>query len=104
MYSTDKNAPPKANAGGDQVVVAPISALIINGSQSTDDLRINEWIWSRDPSSLAIGTIVQNTDKSSVLMVIILLINITDWKFIVYKKYFVISFLVDRYCARQICF
>ncbi|XP_029033013.1 dyslexia-associated protein KIAA0319 [Osmia bicornis bicornis] len=65
----NKNAPPKANAGGDQVVVAPISALIINGSQSTDDLRISEWIWTRDSSSLAIGTIIQDTDKSSVLMV-----------------------------------
>nr|XP_034182406.1 dyslexia-associated protein KIAA0319 isoform X2 [Osmia lignaria] len=65
----NKNAPPKANAGGDQVVIAPISALIINGSQSTDDLRISEWIWTRDPSSLAIGTIIQDTDKSSVLMV-----------------------------------
>ncbi|CAD1471833.1 unnamed protein product [Heterotrigona itama] len=64
----NKNAAPKANAGGDQVVVAPISALIINGSQSTDDLRISEWTWSKDPSSLAIGTIVQNSDKSPILM------------------------------------
>ncbi|XP_076160775.1 dyslexia-associated protein KIAA0319 isoform X2 [Ptiloglossa arizonensis] len=64
----NKNAPPKANAGGDQVVVAPVSALIINGSQSTDDLRISNWMWSRDSSSLAIGTIIQDTDKSPVLM------------------------------------
>ncbi|XP_076756183.1 dyslexia-associated protein KIAA0319 [Xylocopa sonorina] len=64
----NKNAPPKANAGGDQVVVAPISALIINGSKSTDDLRISEWTWTRDSSSLAIGTIIQNTDKSPILM------------------------------------
>ncbi|XP_017877512.1 dyslexia-associated protein KIAA0319 [Ceratina calcarata] len=64
----NKNAPPKANAGGDQVVVAPISALIINGSKSTDDLRISQWAWSRDSSSLAIGTIIQNSDKSPVLM------------------------------------
>ncbi|XP_076654438.1 dyslexia-associated protein KIAA0319 [Halictus rubicundus] len=64
----NKNAPPKANAGGDQVVIAPIGALIINGTQSTDDLGIKEWIWTRDSSSLAIGTIIQNTDKSPVLM------------------------------------
>lgn len=64
----NKNAPPKANAGGDQVETAPISALIINGSQSSDDLRIGQWLWTRDQSSLAIGTIVQNTDKSPVLM------------------------------------
>jgi len=69
MYSLDKNAPPKANAGGDQVVTAPISALIINGSQSSDDLRIGQWLWTRDQSSLAIGTIVRDTDKSPVLMV-----------------------------------
>lgn len=68
-YFLDKNAPPKANAGGDQVVTAPISALIINGSQSSDDLRIGQWLWTRDQSSLAIGTIVQDTDKSPVLMV-----------------------------------
>ncbi|KAL0116040.1 hypothetical protein PUN28_011119 [Cardiocondyla obscurior] len=64
----NKNAPPKANAGGDQVVTAPISALIINGSQSSDDLRIGQWLWTRDQSSLAIGTIIQDTDKSPILM------------------------------------
>ncbi|XP_015434553.1 PREDICTED: dyslexia-associated protein KIAA0319 isoform X2 [Dufourea novaeangliae] len=64
----NKNAPPKANAGGDQVVIAPISALIINGTQSTDDLKISEWFWTRDPSSLAIGTITHDTDKSPILM------------------------------------
>lgn len=50
-------------------MTAPISALIINGSQSNDDLRIGQWLWTRDQSSLAIGTVVQDTDKSSVLMV-----------------------------------
>lgn len=69
MLFPDKNAPPKANAGGDQVVTAPITALIINGSQSSDDLRIGQWLWTRDQSSLAIGTIIQDTDKSPVLMV-----------------------------------
>ncbi|KAG7209539.1 hypothetical protein KM043_015619 [Ampulex compressa] len=64
----NKNASPKANAGGDQVVIAPISALIINGSQSTDDLKIGQWLWTREASSLAIGTIVQDTDKSPILM------------------------------------
>lgn len=69
IFLIDKNAPPKANAGGDQVLTAPISVLIINGSQSSDDLRIGQWLWTRDQSSLAIGTIVQDTDKSPVLMV-----------------------------------
>ncbi|XP_057326947.1 dyslexia-associated protein KIAA0319-like protein [Microplitis mediator] len=65
----NKNAPPKANAGGDQVVVAPVSALIINGSQSTDDLKITQWLWTRDPSSLAIGKLIDGTNHSPILMV-----------------------------------
>ena len=66
---TDKNAPPRANAGGDQTILAPVNALIINGSQSTDDLKIRQWLWTRDPISLAIGNIVEGTDRSPVLMV-----------------------------------
>lgn len=65
----NKNAAPKANAGGDQVVIAPIIALIINGSQSADDLKIGQWLWTRDPSSSAIGRVVDGTDHSSILMV-----------------------------------
>ncbi|XP_034947675.1 dyslexia-associated protein KIAA0319 [Chelonus insularis] len=65
----NKNAPPKANAGGDQVVISPISALVINGSRSTDDLKIVQWLWTRDPSSLAIGKIIDGTDHSPILMV-----------------------------------
>ncbi|XP_047368671.1 dyslexia-associated protein KIAA0319 [Vespa velutina] len=64
----NKNAAPKANAGGDQIIIAPIVALILNGSQSSDDLRIGQWLWTREPSSLAVGTIVEGTDKSPVLM------------------------------------
>lgn len=64
----NKNAAPKANAGGDQVIVAPISALIINGSQSFDDLRIGQWLWTREPASLAVGTIIEGTDKLPILM------------------------------------
>ncbi|XP_008209692.1 dyslexia-associated protein KIAA0319 isoform X1 [Nasonia vitripennis] len=65
----NKNAPPKANAGGDQTVVAPVNALILNGTLSTDDLKIKQWLWTRDPISLAIGNIVEGTDKSPILMV-----------------------------------
>ncbi|XP_043477111.1 dyslexia-associated protein KIAA0319-like protein [Leptopilina heterotoma] len=63
-----KNAPPKANAGGDQTFVAPIAAVILNGSQSSDDLRIAQWLWTREPTSLAIGSIVEGTDKSPILI------------------------------------
>ena len=65
----DKNAAPKANAGGDKTVIAPVNALILNGSLSSDDLKIKQWLWSRDPNSLAIGNIVEGTEKSPVLMV-----------------------------------
>ncbi|XP_015173738.1 PREDICTED: dyslexia-associated protein KIAA0319 [Polistes dominula] len=64
----NKNAAPKANAGGDQVIIAPIVALILNGSQSSDDLRIGQWLWTRESSSLAVGTIIEGTDKSPILM------------------------------------
>ena len=64
-----RNVPPKANAGGDQIIVAPIAAVILNGSQSSDDLKVAQWLWTREPTSLAIGSIVEGTDKSSVLMV-----------------------------------
>ncbi|XP_012263450.2 dyslexia-associated protein KIAA0319-like protein [Athalia rosae] len=64
----NKNAAPKANAGGDQVVVEPINIIVINGSLSTDDLRIKQWLWTRDPTSLAIGTVLEGTDQSPILM------------------------------------
>ncbi|XP_046753459.1 dyslexia-associated protein KIAA0319 isoform X2 [Diprion similis] len=64
----NKNAPPKANAGGDQVLVEPVSIIVINGSHSSDDLRIGQWLWTRDPSSLAIGTVLEGSDKSPILM------------------------------------
>ena len=106
FYSLDKNAPPKANAGGDQVVTAPISALIINGSQSSDDLRIGQWLWTRDQSSLAIGTIVQNTDKSPVLMVKLKY----QFHLIVYimctytNTYMFVSFFIaNRYSSWSLC-
>ncbi|XP_044017263.1 dyslexia-associated protein KIAA0319 homolog [Aphidius gifuensis] len=65
----NKNQPPIANAGGDQIIYAPVFALIVNGSKSSDDLLIKEWIWTRDPESLAIGTIIPKTNESSVLIV-----------------------------------
>ncbi|XP_014214907.1 dyslexia-associated protein KIAA0319-like protein [Copidosoma floridanum] len=65
----NKNAPPVANAGGDFTIFMPFNALFINGSKSTDDLKIKEWQWSRDPMSLAIGNIIERTEKSPILMV-----------------------------------
>lgn len=71
VFSTDENASPQANAGGDKTLIEPVNALILNGSQSSDDLRIKQWLWTRDSESLAIGNIVNGTDKSPILMVIV---------------------------------
>ncbi|XP_072152328.1 dyslexia-associated protein KIAA0319-like protein isoform X2 [Bemisia tabaci] len=64
----NKNAPPKANGGGDQTVILPINFVVLNGSASSDDLGIVKWEWFREPSSLALGTIILNSDKSPIVM------------------------------------
>nr|CAD7399336.1 unnamed protein product [Timema poppensis] len=64
----NKNARPKANGGGDQTVVLPVSVVVLNGSQSSDDLGIVHWQWTREGSSLALGKVVGETDTSPVLM------------------------------------
>jgi len=65
----NKNTPPKANAGKDQIVDLPIGVLIMNGSESSDDLGIAKWQWTRELTSLAMGTIIDQSDTSPVLMV-----------------------------------
>lgn len=65
----NKNAPPKANAGGDQTLIMPVAVLILNGSESSDDLGIAKWQWTRESSSLALGKIIDNSDTTPVLMV-----------------------------------
>lgn len=75
IFFLDKNTPPKANAGGDKTVVLPISAIILNGSLSWDDLAIVKWDWIREPNSLAAGNIILNSDHSPVLIVCLLFIN-----------------------------
>lgn len=64
----NSNAPPKANAGGDQTVILPVGVLILNGSQSQDDLGIAKWLWTREPTSLALGTVIAGTDVTPTLM------------------------------------
>ncbi|KAK3919328.1 Dyslexia-associated protein KIAA0319-like protein [Frankliniella fusca] len=64
----NKNAPPKANAGGDQTVILPISVVTLNGSHSSDDLGIVSWKWTREPDSLAIGRVLGNSDSTPILM------------------------------------
>lgn len=62
-----KNQPPKAYAGGDKIFQLPVNIVMLNGSGSTDDLGIVSYKWTRDPSSLAAGTILENSDQSPIL-------------------------------------
>lgn len=64
----NKNSPPKADAGGDQVLSLPLSMLILNGTKSSDDFRIVSWRWARVSSGMAAGTVVLNSDTQPVLM------------------------------------
>ncbi|CAK1586989.1 unnamed protein product [Parnassius mnemosyne] len=64
----NKNSPPKADAGGDQVLTLPLSVLILNGSKSHDDFRIISWKWTRAGSGLAAGTVILGSDTQPVLM------------------------------------
>lgn len=66
---SDKNSPPKADAGGDQVFSLPLPVLILNGSKSSDDFRIVSWKWTRSGMGLAAGTVILNSDTQPVLMV-----------------------------------
>uniref|UniRef100_A0A182M2I7 MANSC domain-containing protein n=1 Tax=Anopheles culicifacies TaxID=139723 RepID=A0A182M2I7_9DIPT len=64
----EKNTPPIANAGGDQTVTLPTNILVLNGTRSSDDLGIARYSWTREPSSLALGTIIGDSDTKPVLM------------------------------------
>lgn len=65
----ERNAAPVANAGGDQTMVMPLKQIVLNGTRSTDDLGIVQWSWTRDGSSLAIGTVMGSTDREPVMIV-----------------------------------
>lgn len=60
-----------AHAGGDQSITLPQNAIYLNGSQSTDDLGIVKYEWTRDGTSLAFGNVVGGTDHEPVLIVCI---------------------------------
>ncbi|XP_037047576.1 dyslexia-associated protein KIAA0319-like protein [Bradysia coprophila] len=66
----EKNAPPVSNAGGDQSLTLPISAIYLNGTKSSDDLGIVRYTWTRDGNSLAIGNVVGNTSSEAVLIIV----------------------------------
>lgn len=68
IVTQNQNAPPKANAGGDQTVILPASVVMLNGSHSSDDLGIVSWKWTREPDSLAIGRVLGISDTTPILM------------------------------------
>ncbi|KAL1486080.1 hypothetical protein MTO96_031535, partial [Rhipicephalus appendiculatus] len=67
IVTQNKNAPPKADAGGDKTVFLPVDVVTLNGSRSSDDVEIISWHWTRDPSSLAAGHILENSSFSPIL-------------------------------------
>ncbi|XP_064483998.1 dyslexia-associated protein KIAA0319-like protein isoform X2 [Ornithodoros turicata] len=63
----NSNAAPKANAGGDKTIYLPADVVWLNGSGSTDEVEVVAWRWTRDPSSLAAGKVLENSSYSSTL-------------------------------------
>lgn len=65
----EKNSAPVANAGGDQSITLPVSAIFFNGSSSSDDLGIVKYKWTREDASLAVGQVVGDSDNGPVMIV-----------------------------------
>ncbi|KAK6959714.1 dyslexia-associated protein kiaa0319-like protein [Biomphalaria glabrata] len=66
----DINLPPRADAGGNQVLQLPISLVTLDGSKSSDDRGITKYLWKRDSKSLAAGAVVNNSDHKAVLQLV----------------------------------
>lgn len=67
---TERNAAPVAHInGGDRTITLPVTAIYLNGSESSDDLAVVKYVWTREDISLAAGTIIGNTDKETVMIV-----------------------------------
>nr|CAG4642290.1 EOG090X00QS [Evadne anonyx] len=73
-----ENSKPHADAGGDHSVTLPLKWATLNGTSSSDDLAIQSWLWTREPDSLAAGTVIANSDRTSLL----LLTNLVPGKYI----------------------
>ncbi|XP_045183076.2 dyslexia-associated protein KIAA0319-like protein isoform X2 [Mercenaria mercenaria] len=62
-----QNEAPVADAGGDVVVQLPQMLVLLDGSKSSDDHKITEYNWVREPKSLSAGDILNSSDHQAVL-------------------------------------
>ena len=67
QFLAETNEPPVAHAGGVKTVELPKSIVLLNGSQSKDDVAIKEWKWEREPESSAAGVILGDSDTTAIL-------------------------------------
>ena len=68
LIKQDTNQPPVANPGSNLQISLPTDHVILDGSSSSDDLAVVQWQWSRDPDSLAAGTIVGNMNSPRLII------------------------------------
>lgn len=73
-----QNEPPIARAGGDLTVQLPQMLVTLDGSRSSDDHKIMEYHWVRDPKSLSAGDVLNSSDHQAVLQ----LVNLVAGKYI----------------------
>jgi len=64
----DSNQAPVAKIKPPENLEMPVGVLVLDASQSSDDLAIESWQWSRSPESVSAGRIVGNTDGSSLTL------------------------------------
>ncbi|XP_015923120.2 dyslexia-associated protein KIAA0319 isoform X1 [Parasteatoda tepidariorum] len=62
-----ENLPPRANGGGDKTIYLPCDVVVMNGTASSDDYGIVKYQWTRDASSLAAGSVIEDSDETAVL-------------------------------------
>jgi len=46
-FLTALDTPPVANAGNDEYIQLPVDTIVLDGSKSTDDVRIINYIWDQ---------------------------------------------------------
>ncbi|KAI5709052.1 hypothetical protein M8J76_009120 [Diaphorina citri] len=70
--------------GDNMILYSPQNYIILNGSKSSDDLRIVRYVWTRDPTSNAMGDIIMNSDTQPVLILTNIVIGRYMFKLTVY--------------------